>query len=101
MRRLLEEYKNSLALAKKSRVNCAEEDQKIFSDIVRDLEYVITWIESGRMPGAKRPIERRSVYQNTVFFEPAIIANLYSDPNSMNLFLEIEEGIDKVNAWKS
>ena|GEM_PF-626873 len=43
---------------------------KIVNSMISDLEYPIEWMETGRTPGLRRGIERRSVYQNTVFMDP-------------------------------
>ena len=51
--------------SKHKRITELEEDKsehEICGGIISDLEYTIEWIETGRRPGAKRDIDRRSVY---------------------------------------
>lgn len=57
-------------------------ESEIVGGIITDLEHVIEWIETGRRPGAKRDIDRRSVYQLTYHMDPATLENYakYEDP---------------------
>lgn len=59
--------------------------------MVSDLEFVVQWMEKGRMPGAKRAIDRRSVYQRTVFYDPVVLSQVYGNRDSYNPFEEDEE----------
>ncbi|WP_421663618.1 sigma factor-like helix-turn-helix DNA-binding protein [Lysinibacillus telephonicus] len=49
------------------------QDIAILRAEIRDLEFIINWIEKGRMPGLRRGIERRSVYQKEVLCDPETI----------------------------
>ncbi|WP_411503465.1 sigma factor-like helix-turn-helix DNA-binding protein [Brevibacillus centrosporus] len=84
MEELLEEYKqtrNKLRY-KYSKLSAAvvtgsdEADASLmgyYSDMIGDLDYVITWMETGKRPGNKRGIERLAVYQRTVTMDPIIL----------------------------
>ncbi|OCA87486.1 Fis family transcriptional regulator [Bacillus wudalianchiensis] len=48
-------------------------DKKIISSIITDLEFVIEWLEKGRLPGAKRGYDRRDSYQRMLLKDPKII----------------------------
>ncbi|OMF35317.1 hypothetical protein BK133_10895 [Paenibacillus sp. FSL H8-0548] len=51
-------------------------------EMISDANFVIEWLHTGRQPGTKRGIERRSVYQNTVLLDPMIMANFSNQYNS-------------------
>ncbi|MDQ0114304.1 sigma-70 family RNA polymerase sigma factor [Paenibacillus harenae] len=57
-------------------------DELILRGAISDVNYAINWMQTGRRPGSKRGIERRSVYQNTVLMDPMIIANFSNAYNS-------------------
>ena len=44
-------------------------DIKILKAAIRNLEFTIEWLENGRMPGLRRGIERRSVYQKEILVD--------------------------------
>lgn len=50
--------------------------------MISDVNFTIEWLHTGRQPGTKRGIERRSVYQNTVLMDPMIMANFSNAYNS-------------------
>ncbi|WMM31797.1 hypothetical protein Q7C08_15775, partial [Shouchella clausii] len=56
-------------------------ESEIVAGIITDLEHVIEWIETGRCPGAKRDIDRRSVYQLTY----------HMDPDALEIYAKYEE----------
>jgi hypothetical protein len=95
LKELLLEYKESLKATKNLYDKSPEEDKKIISGMISDIEYVIKWIKSGRMPGNSRPIERSGVYKNTIFYDPAVFSARYSDRCSLDPFVEIDERIDR------
>lgn len=51
-------------------------------EMISDVNFAIEWLHTGRQPGTKRGIERRSVYQNTVLLDPMIMANFSNAYNS-------------------
>ncbi|MEK4570564.1 sigma factor-like helix-turn-helix DNA-binding protein [Bacillus sp. FSL K6-3458] len=78
MNELILEYKRALKDTKRRYEQLDETDpsRKIFSAMISDLEYVVKWLSTGRQPEAKRAIERRSVYQRTVFASPEVLEAL-------------------------
>ncbi|MGG1638291.1 sigma factor-like helix-turn-helix DNA-binding protein [Paenibacillus sp. NRS-1760] len=50
-------------------------------EMISDVNFTIEWLHTGRQPGNKRGIERRSVYQNTMLLDPMILAN-YANPSN-------------------
>lgn len=51
-------------------------------EMISDVNHVIEWLHTGRQPGARRGIDRRSVYQNTVLLDPMTMANFSNAYNS-------------------
>ncbi|MGE6629845.1 sigma-70 family RNA polymerase sigma factor [Bacillus sp. NPDC077027] len=51
-------------------------DKKIIASMISDLEYVLEWLQSGREPGARRGLDRRSVYQRTMLANPQVLEAL-------------------------
>ncbi|WP_241657167.1 sigma factor-like helix-turn-helix DNA-binding protein [Halobacillus salinus] len=72
---LLYEYKRTLRETKKLRDKLKanantpedEEDLKLYSLMISDLQYIIEWIGRGRQPYAKRGIDRREAYRRLIF----------------------------------
>jgi len=79
--------------------------RKLISGIVRDMTFVIDWLETGRMPGQIKGIEKGDVYRIQTQKKPlqygvtgywdesvnAFVAkNSYTDP-----FQEVEDKIDR------
>lgn len=50
--------------------------------MISDVNFAIEWLRTGRQPGTKRGVDRRSVYQNTVLLDPMIMANFSNAYNS-------------------
>ncbi|MDR4197940.1 sigma factor-like helix-turn-helix DNA-binding protein [Bacillus altitudinis] len=83
MNELILEYKRALKDTKRRYEQLDETDpsRKIFSAMINDLEYVVKWLSTGRQPEAKRAIDRRSVYQRTVFASPEVLEALANQYN--------------------
>ena len=70
MLKMIYEYKKSLRDAKKMYKSYGrddltlqdETDKKIIASMIRDLEYVIEWLETGRNPDSRRGIDKKGVY---------------------------------------
>ena len=63
MRDLINEYKESLRKVRKAKETANEVDRSILSGMESDLEFAIKWMETGRMPGSRRGVERRAAYE--------------------------------------
>ncbi|MGG1556244.1 sigma factor-like helix-turn-helix DNA-binding protein [Paenibacillus ferrarius] len=48
-----------------------QEDQKLLAEMISDCEYVVHWLRTGRAPGNRRGVERRSVYELTKVWDPS------------------------------
>lgn len=51
--------------------------------MISDLEFTIEWLESGRLPGAKRGYDRRDSYQRMILKDPRIIDTFSNDLDSV------------------
>lgn len=87
MQDLLIEYKRALKNARKQYEPFKEKeehqlsvqdkhDKKMIASMVSDLEYVVEWLQIGREPGARRGLDRRSVYQRTILANPEVLEAL-------------------------
>ncbi|MFC4075240.1 sigma factor-like helix-turn-helix DNA-binding protein [Salinithrix halophila] len=64
MEDLIQQYKETLKVIRRERET--EENpsaRQTLSEMIRDLEYAIKWMTTGRQPGNTRGIERRAAYQ--------------------------------------
>ncbi|WP_199427077.1 sigma-70 family RNA polymerase sigma factor [Thermaerobacillus caldiproteolyticus] len=79
---LIQQYKESLKVARKMYSNATDEDKKVIAGMISDLEYAIEWMETGRRPGNRRGIERRAAYQRERSFDPLLMQKYFrsSDP---------------------
>jgi positive control factor len=77
MNNLIKEYKESLKITRKMYDNAVEEDKKIIAGMISDLEFAIEWLETGRMPGNRRGIERRAAYQREKPFDPLLMQKFF------------------------
>lgn len=71
MKDLLKSYKVTRRQLKKFKQNEQSFTIRLYlSESIRDVEYIIDWIESGRQPVAARGMERRSKRQREVLVDP-------------------------------
>jgi len=77
MNDLVQEYKKSLKMARKMYIKASEEDKKIIRGMISDLEFAIEWMETSRMPGNRRGIERRAAYQREKPFDPLLMQKFF------------------------
>jgi positive control factor len=77
MQQLIEEYKQSLKAARGMYTKASNEDKKFISGMISDLEYAIEWMETSRMPGNRRGIERRAAYQREKSFDPLLMQKFF------------------------
>lgn len=52
-------------------------DKKIIEGIIEDLEFAISWMETGRLPGNKRGVERLAAYQRERPFDPLLMQKYF------------------------
>jgi len=92
---LIYEYKQSLKAAREMYTNSSEEDRKIISGMISDLEYAIEWMKTSRMPGNRRGIERRAAYQREKPFDPLLMQKYFRSKDE-----EVYEWDDHVKEHK-
>lgn len=68
----LEDYREKLNLD----IPAEEEDHKIVSEMISDMQYALDWMKKGRRPGNRRGIDRRSVYQKTSLMDMDIFPEI-------------------------
>jgi RNA polymerase sigma factor (sigma-70 family) len=54
-----------------TKIGRLEDDRAHINSMISDLQYIIDWLSSGRRPGSRRGIERRSVQQRSEVWEPS------------------------------
>ncbi|MCQ2009246.1 hypothetical protein NOM01_04460 [Sporolactobacillus sp. STSJ-5] len=70
MRKLVYEYKQSIRKMKVAYEAADPEDKKIIGGMIRDMEYAVKWMESGRDPERKHAdADKSRVY----YYDPAIL----------------------------
>lgn len=65
-------------------------DQKILSSMIRDLEFSVQWLSTGRQPGNKKGIDHLAAYQKEKPFDPFLM-QLYAEHQSDTYEWELEE----------
>ncbi|HFK1514987.1 TPA: sigma-70 family RNA polymerase sigma factor [Bacillus cereus] len=77
MEEFVKSYKHSLRKLKKAQENACEEEKKIFSSMISDVEFTIEWLSTGRRPGNRRGIERRAAYQRERAVDPLLMQRYF------------------------
>jgi positive control factor len=77
MQDLLREYRNTLRHLEEMKENASDEDKKVLGSMASDLQYAIKWMKTGRLPGNKRGIERRSAYQREKIIDPIVMQKFF------------------------
>ncbi|MCM3079621.1 sigma-70 family RNA polymerase sigma factor [Brevibacillus invocatus] len=91
MQDLLQGYIETRRMLKRMRSNCQGEqlatDRQLLGAMLRESEWIIEWLNTGRMPGNRRGIERRAAYER----EKPI------DPNRLQSFVSCSSAGSPVN----
>jgi positive control factor len=77
MEKLLLSYKENLKTTKTMLKNASDRDKTLLNGIIRDLQYAIEWMETGRQPGNKRGVERLAAYQRERPFDPLLMQRFF------------------------
>ncbi|EJS63090.1 hypothetical protein ICU_04696 [Bacillus cereus BAG2X1-1] len=64
MKELIKEYKSSLKIIKQAKETAKEEEHKIYSEMISDLEIAFERGQTAKRPTNRRGIERRAAYQH-------------------------------------
>lgn len=98
MQQLIEEYKQSLKAARGMYTKASNEDKKIISGIISDLEFAIEWMTTGRRPGNRRGIERRATYQREKPFDPLLMQKFFRSSEPVYEW-DHHEKEDVITSW--
>jgi positive control factor len=77
MEKLLLSYKESLSKAKRMIEKASDRDKSLLNGMIRDLQYAIEWMETGRQPGNRRGVERLAAYQRERPFDPLLMQRFF------------------------
>ncbi|MGV5537606.1 sigma factor-like helix-turn-helix DNA-binding protein [Bacillus sp. XB1] len=77
MEELIKEYKQSLKTIKQAKGTAEEEEHKIYSEMISDLEFALEWMQTARRPGNRRGIERRAAYQREKVYDPLLMQRYF------------------------
>ncbi|BBN99177.1 hypothetical protein [Sporolactobacillus terrae] len=73
MRKLVYEYKQSIRKMRAAYEAADPEDKKIISGMIRDMEYAVKWMESGRDPERQHAdADRSRVY----YYDPSVLCEI-------------------------
>jgi len=76
------QYQQSKKTLDKLLPNVAEAgEREIVAGMVRDVEWVMQWISTGRQPGNRRGVERRSGVQRELLTDPFILQAVMESPS--------------------
>jgi RNA polymerase sigma-70 factor (ECF subfamily) len=73
-----------------------EVELDLIKGMISDVNYAIEWLHTGRQPNAKRGIDRRSVYQRTVYMDPAKMQHYMRPTNSRSASTLTEDERDRL-----
>lgn len=66
-------------IAQMNELLALEQERKLIIEMIASCSYVIEWLETGRMPGNRRGIERRAGYQREVLTDPARLPSMRAE----------------------
>lgn len=89
-RKLLANLEKKITIAQRDKnykwLEMLANDKKIVNSWISNLQYSIQWLSTGKRPGSRRGIERRSVYQKEILVDSTEIARVID--SKQNSFLE-------------
>lgn len=77
MEELIKEYNMSVDKVKIAKESAGMEEQKVLSGMVSDLEFALTWMQTGRITNSQRGIERRAAYQRERVVDPLLMQRFF------------------------
>jgi positive control factor len=77
MEDLILNYKEGISKAKKMIEKASDRDITLLKGMIKDLQYAIKWMETGRQPGNKRGVERLAAYQRERPFDPLLMQRFF------------------------
>lgn len=88
--------KKLLSMPEQEYLLLLQHDEKILNAEIRSLKFIIEYLETGRQPGARRGIERRSAYQKEIISERNTIRFISYDKYSYD-----ESHENEIDSYKS
>jgi positive control factor len=90
MENLLLSYKENLSKAKGMIKDASDRDKSLLNGMIRDLQYAIEWMETGRRPGSKRGVERLAAYQRERPFDPLLMQRFFRSQDETYSWDDVE-----------
>jgi positive control factor len=90
LEKLLLSYKENLSKAKEMLGRATKRDKSLLNGMIRDLQYAIVWMETGRQPGNKRGVERLAAYQRERPFDPLLLQRFFRSQDDSYVWNETE-----------
>ncbi|KSU63658.1 Fis family transcriptional regulator [[Bacillus] enclensis] len=90
MENLLSSYKDNLSKAKRMIKEASNRDKSLLNGMIRDMQYAIEWMETGRQPGNKRGVERLAAYQRERPFDPLLMQRFFRSQDETYVWDESE-----------
>jgi RNA polymerase sigma factor (sigma-70 family) len=87
----IEEYRDSLNANDPSN----EEEFRIISEMISDMQYSIDWMRRGRRPGTVRGIDKRSIYQRRALLNMDLFPAIDMQPKQV--YLNEEQKLQLIN----
>ncbi|MGG0718694.1 sigma factor-like helix-turn-helix DNA-binding protein [Robertmurraya massiliosenegalensis] len=100
--RLIQEYSDGKRQLNKLRkklnpeIPADYEDRKNVSGMIEDMDFVIEWLETGRQPGLRRGVDKRTIYQKRSLESMDIIPDITEQLASNDKPLYIPEDQKRV-----
>jgi RNA polymerase sigma-70 factor (ECF subfamily) len=74
MQEMIEGYRQTKKMLRALRtLNTDAAERGLLASMIRDCEYIVEWLQSGRRPGNKRGIERYAAYQREVLCSSEVL----------------------------
>jgi positive control factor len=90
MEDLILNYKENISKTKKMIEKASDRDKTLLNGMIRDLQYAIEWMETGRQPGNKRGVERLAAYQRERPFDPLLMQRFFRSQDETYTWDEAE-----------
>ena len=89
--RLISEYEETKKELERYRETLDKDDlyenieRGVVGGMIRDMNYALKWMKTGRRPGNRRGIEKMNVYHRTALLDPALFPSLDIEPEERTL----------------
>ncbi|EPF11114.1 sigma-70 family RNA polymerase sigma factor [Bacillus cereus BAG1O-3] len=100
MEELIKQYKKSLKDIKKSKETAGEEELRIYSEMISDLEFALEWMQTARRPGNRRGIERRAAYQREKVCDPLLMQRYFRSMDDNGYEWDNHQQENMIDEWE-